>query len=119
MEEDRKRAEQELRESEEKYRTLYNSSMDAIMLLTPEEGFLSGNPAAVKIFGCKDEKEFTSRTLQNLSPQYQPDGTLSYEKDKQMMAIVMEKGSHFFEWTHKRVDDQEFPATVLLTRMEL
>ena len=119
MEEDRKRAEQELRESEEKYRTVVESSMDAIMLLTPEEGFLSGNSAAVKIFGCKDEKEFTSQTPQNLFSQYQPDGTLSSEKDKQIMAIAMEKGSHFFEWTYKRMDGQEFPATVLLTKMEL
>jgi PAS domain S-box-containing protein len=116
---ERKRAEEELRESEEKYRTLYDSSRDAIMTLTPEEGFLSGNPATVEIFGCKDEKEFTSRTPHDLSPQYQPDGTLSSEKDKQMMAIAMEKGSHFFEWTHKRMDGHEFPATVLLTRMEL
>ncbi len=119
LEKERKMAEEALCKSEEKYRTLYDSSMDAIMLLTPEEEFLSGNPAAVKIFGCKDEKEFTSRTPQNLSPRYQSDGTLSSEKNKQRMAIAMEKGSHFFEWTYKRVDGQEFPATVLLTRMEL
>ena len=30
----------------------------------------------------------------------------------------MREGSAFFEWTHKRLDGQEFPATVLLTRME-
>jgi len=28
------------------------------------------------------------------------------------------RGSHFFEWTHKRSDGEEFPATVLMTRME-
>ncbi|MCX5782231.1 MAG: PAS domain S-box protein [Elusimicrobia bacterium] len=31
----------------------------------------------------------------------------------------MKKGSHFFEWTHKRANGEEFFATVLLTRMEL
>jgi PAS domain S-box-containing protein len=116
---ERKIAEEELRESEEKYRMLYDSSKDAIMTLTPEEGFLSGNPAVVEIFGCKGEKEFISQTPHDLSPPYQPDGALSSEKAEQMMAIAMEKGSHFFEWTHKRMDSQEFPATVLLTRMEL
>jgi len=108
-----------VRESEEKYRTIYDSSKDAIMTLTPEEGFLSGNPAAVEIFGFKSEKELILQTPHDLSPQYQPDGALSSKKTKQMMAIAMEKGSHLFEWTHKRIDGKEFFSTVLLTRMEL
>ena len=119
MEKDRKRAEQELTKSEEKYRTLYDSSMDAIMMATPEEGFSGGNSATIEMFGCEDEKEFISRTPYDLSPQYQPDGTLSSEKAEEMMALAMEKGSHFFEWAHKRRDGKEFPTTVLLTRMEL
>ncbi len=36
-----------------------------------------------------------------------------------MMATAMEGGSHFFEWTHQRIDGTEFFATVLLTRIEL
>ena len=108
-----------LEESETKYRTLYRSSRDAIMILTPAEGFLGGNAAAIKLFGCKDEEEFTSCAPPDLSPEYQPDGSLSTVKAQQMMAIAMEKGSHFFEWTHKRIDESEFFATVLLTRMEL
>jgi PAS domain S-box-containing protein len=116
---ERKRVMAALQESEERYRTLYDSSDDAIMMLTPEEGFFSGNPATIEMFGCKDDKEFASRTPDELSPQYQPDGKLSSEKAGEMMAIAMEKGSHFFEWTHSRMDGKEFPTTVLLTRMEL
>ncbi len=115
----RQQVEESLRESEERYRTLYGSSRDAIMTLTPEGGFLSGNLAAVEVFGCKNEREFISQTPTTLSPEYQSDGSLSSEKARQMMAIAMENGSHFFEYLHKRVDGQEFPATVLLTRMEL
>ena len=102
-----------------KFRTLYDSSRDAIMILTPEEGFLGGNPAAIKLFGCKDEEEFTSCAPADFSPEHQPDGTLSTVKAQQMMAIAMDKGSHFFEWTHKRIDGSQFFATVLLTQMEL
>ena len=114
-----KQAAERLRTSEMKFRTLFDASRDAIMLATPEEGFLSGNPAAIELFGCKDEKEFTSKTPADLSPERQPDGTPSPLKAQQMMAIAMEEGSHFFEWTHKRVDGSEFYATVLLTRMEI
>ncbi len=114
-----RRAQEALRTSEMRYRTLYNSSRDAIMVLTATEGFVSGNPAAVKIFGCRDEDEFTSCTPADLSPEYQPDGTLSTVKAQQMMATAMTEGSHFFEWKHRRIDGSEFFATVLLTRMEL
>ncbi|MFC1596868.1 PAS domain S-box protein [Planctomycetota bacterium] len=114
-----KQAAEALKTSEMKFRTLFDSSRDAIMLVTAEEGFLSGNPAAVELFGCKDENEFTSKAPADLSPELQPDGTPSTVKAQQIMAVAMEAGSHFFEWTHKRVDGSEFYATVLLTRMDL
>lgn len=115
----RKWAEQNLRASEKKYRSLFDGSNDAIMIAISEKGFISGNPATIKLFGCKDEKEFTSLTPIDLSPEYQPDGTVSSVKAQEMMKIAMEKGSHLFEWTHKRRDNTEFPATVLLTKTEI
>lgn len=116
---ERKLAKAAIRASEEKYRTIYDSSKDAIMTLTPEEGFLNGNPASIEMFGCENEKEFIAHALHDLSPQYQPDGALSFEKANQMMEIAMEKGSHLFEWTHKRIGGKKFFAIVLLTRMKL
>ena len=115
----RKEAERALAESEQKYKTLYESSQDAIMLLTPQKGFFSGNPATIEMFKCRDENEFNSKSSASLSPQYQPDGQLSSVKEEKMMAIAMKKGSHFFEWKHRKMDGAEFFSTVLLTRMEL
>ncbi len=114
---DRKRAASALRVSQTKYETLYDSSADAIMLLTPEEGFISGNPATMALFRFRDEQDFTSHTPVSLSPEYQPDGVPSSTKAQEMMAIAIQKGSHFFEWKHRRTDGSEFPATVLLTRI--
>lgn len=111
--------EEKLRVSEYRYRTLFESSHDAIMILTPEQGFLAGNPATLAMFECKDEKEFTSLSPAGLSPEYQLDGALSSVKAQEMMAIAMREGSHFFEWTHKRLGGATFPATILLTKMNL
>ncbi|MDP6546937.1 MAG: ATP-binding protein [Phycisphaerae bacterium] len=116
---DRKRSEQELRESKDKYQLLYDSSADAIMTLTPQDGFLSGNAAAVIIFGCCDEEEFISRTPASLSPEFQSDGVASDRKAQEMMSIATEEGSHFFDWRHRRIDGSEFDATVLLSRVTL
>ena len=111
--------EEALLESETKYKAIFDSSSDAIMLCVPGNGFSAGNAATIKIFGCKDEKEFISKSPEDISPKYQPDGQLSSVKSQEMMRLAMEKGSNFFEWTHKRINGEEFFTTVLLTRMKL
>ena len=116
---DRKQAEQLLRETEEKYRTLFESSRDAIMTLAPPTWlFTSGNPATVQLFRVSDEAEFISLGPWQLSPERQLDGKPSAEKAVEMIETAMRNGSHFFEWTHCHSDGTPFPAEVLLTRME-
>ena len=112
-------AETKFKESEKKFRSLYNSSMDAIMVLEPGNGFLSCNPAAIKMFGFKNEKEFISKTPADISPEFQSDGESSDVKAQKMMSVAMENGSHFFEWVHKRKNGEIFFTDVLLTRVEV
>ncbi len=117
---DHELAENALNESEEKFRILYEASQDAIMMLAPPAWlFTAGNQASIKMFHAKNEKEFISKEPWELSPKYQPDGQLSSYKAKKMIQNAMKTGSNFFEWTHKRINGEDFPATVLLTRIEL
>ncbi len=116
---ERKRSEWLLGESEEKYRTLFNSSRDAIMILSHTGRYIDGNPSTLRLFGCQDKEEFMRMNPVDLSPKYQPDGVLSSVKGQEMVDMVMAKGSHFFEWKHRRPNGEEFFATVLLTRMRL
>jgi len=115
----RKKTEENLNKSEERYRLLFSESRDAVMLLLPDNGFLSGNPAAIEIFGCRDEEDFKSRSPADLSPEFQPDGSRSSDKAREMIMLAVEKGSNLFEWTHRRVDGREFIATVLLSRLRI
>jgi PAS domain S-box-containing protein len=115
-----KRTEEALRQSEAKHRVLYESSRDAVMTLAPPTWrFTGGNPATWKLFGASDERAFLAFTPWELSPERQPDGRLSVEKAREMIGKAMEEGENYFEWTHRRVDGTDFPATVLLTRVEL
>jgi len=110
----------ERKKAEEKYKTLFNTSRDAIMTIAPPTWkFTSGNAAALKLFRAKNEQEFTAQGPWSVSPDLQPDGISSSDKAKQMIQKAMEEGSNFFEWTHKTLDDKTFPATVLLTRVEI
>lgn len=104
---------------EDKYKIIYESTNDAVMTLEPPKwNFTAGNPAAVKLFKAKSEKEFISTAPWQLSPKYQPDGKLSMEKAKKMIEKAMKEGSNYFEWVHKNLEGKEFFASVLLSRIK-
>jgi PAS domain S-box-containing protein len=107
-------------EAEERYKVLYESASDAIMTLEPPSWkFSAGNPATLKMFNIKDEKELQSLGPWDVSPEKQPDGHLSSVDAKKMIEKAMKGGSNYFEWTHRRYRGENFPATVLLTRVKL
>jgi PAS domain S-box-containing protein len=117
---ERMRAEQALRESEERHRTLFQKSRDALMTLAPPAWrFTSGNAAAIALFGARDEEDFVSHAPWQYSPDLQPDGHPSLDKAKEQIDCAMREGSLSFEWVHRRVSGEEFPATVLHTRLEI
>jgi PAS domain S-box-containing protein len=116
--EERKNVEQSLRESQEKYETTFESSMDALMLLD-EKGFFDCNTATLSLFGFKSVLEFTKNHPADLSPPTQPGGFPSLEAAMDHINRAFETGMDNFFWVHKRTDGTTFPADVLLTRMPL
>ena len=117
---DRQQFESSLHESEEKYRRLFESSRDAIMILYPPNwNFIACNPATVELFGARDEAHFTSLGPGDVSPEYQPDGELSMVKAPKAIEAAMREGFHLFEWMHQRVGGTAFLASVQLTRISL
>ena len=116
---ERKQAEEALRRSETKFRALYDSTGDAVMLLD-KNGFFDCNPATLAMFGCATREEFCLKHPADVSPPMQPGGTDSLTLARQQIATATEKGSHRFEWMHQRADTGvAFPAEVLLSAMEL
>ena len=55
----RVKAEETLRENEEKYRALFQGSMDAIVMTTPNGTIVDVNPAAISLFGSTREDLIT------------------------------------------------------------
>jgi PAS domain S-box-containing protein len=109
-----------LTQSEERYRNLFEKSHNAIMTVTPPDWrFTSGNLAMLKMFRLKDRDQLLGLQPWELSPEFQPDGKRSKDKAGEMLQVAVENGSNFFDWTHKRWDGEDFPATVQLTRVDL
>ena len=106
-------------EAETKYKLMYETSLDARMILeSPKWNFSSGNPASIKMFNLKDEAQLATLTPGDLSPKTQPDGKLSSIKSKEMIEKAIKEGRAFFEWTHKRYNGENFSANVLLSKFE-
>jgi PAS domain S-box-containing protein len=107
-----------LRRSEVLFESLYETSGDAIMVWRADRTLLMANPAAVALFGCKDESELASVLPQGVSPEYQPDGTRSVEKARQLTDAALRGESQSFEWKYLLRDDRPLDATVLMTRVD-
>ena len=116
---EKQKAIDELCTSEEKYRTLFESSRDALLMFAPPLWrFTSANSAAIQLFGAQNESDITKLGPWDLSPKHQPDGRLSNEKVHEVIAIAMQEGSNFFEWEHQKVDGTVFLCDVMLTLIE-
>ena len=115
---DHKIAENALSESQNKYKTLFQKSADAILIIEGDK-FVDCNDATVQMLKYDNKTELLETHPSELSPQKQPDGRESFEKANEMMAIAIDHGSHRFEWDHKRKNGEVFPVEVLLTSIPL
>ena len=113
----RKKAEEELLQSEGKLQAIFKGSNDAILLLT-EKGFFDCNPKALEMFGMDNKQELIDVHPSEISPELQLDGQKSSTKADELIQIALTKGVNRFEWIHKRKNEEIFPAEVLLSAFE-
>ncbi len=112
---DRKKAEMELKESEEKYRLLFERANDAIFLMDGDV-FIDCNPETLEMYGCKYD-EIVGKTPYDYSPEYQPDGSLSKDKAIDLINASLRGEIKTFEWIHTKKSGEVFNAEVSLNRI--
>ena len=112
------KSEKLLRYNEEKYRTLFKGSSDAVMMLD-EKGFYDCNNATLQIFGFSKIEDFIKTHPKDVSPQNQPDGLDSETSANNKIIETFSKGSNHFDWVHRRKNGEDFYADVLLTAFRL
>jgi PAS domain S-box-containing protein len=109
---DRKLAEQLVKKSEEKYKTLFFDSPDAYLIIQDGK-FIECNKASEVLIGA-DQKYIIGKTPDMISPEYQPNGKKSIEYATELIKETFEKGSNSFEWEHKRANGTLFLAQINL-----
>jgi diguanylate cyclase (GGDEF)-like protein/PAS domain S-box-containing protein len=114
---ERRRAEEVLRENEAKYRLLFETANDGIFL-QDTTGFIDCNEKGASLFGLT-RAEIIGRSPVDLAPERQPDGRLSAEVAKAIIATVLNWKSQQFEWRLLRSDNVPLDVEITLNRIVL
>src|SRR5688572_29548252 len=119
--EELKRAFEALRESELKFRLLFERSADAILLMDPTKGprFTDCNDATVKLLGYRNKEQVLGLETGGISTEFQPDGQPSMPKAMEMVKTAIREGSHRFEWRNRRADGKVFITEAVMTAVQM
>jgi PAS domain S-box-containing protein len=114
---ERKRAEEALRESEQRLATMLAYAPDAIVLLDMDSlRFVEANERAVRLYGLDRESLLEIGPVE-LSPERQPNGRLSSEAAREKLAEALAGGAPVFEWMHINAAGDLIPCEVRLVRL--
>jgi len=107
-----RRAEQALSDSEARYRTIFERSTDAVILMNGT--ILDCNPAAERLWGLRRE-QIIGHNPAEFSPPVQPDGTGSAEAAATYNLAAYEWGTQFFPWQYRNSDGRLLDTDVSLS----
>jgi PAS domain S-box-containing protein len=114
---ERKKAERALRESEAKFRALFEGASQGVVL-HDENQILEVNPAAVRILGRQFAHEIIGRHPGEFSPPTQPGGENTDSLARKYIEECLATGSARFEWLASDPQGRGIPMEVYLTRIE-
>jgi|GEM_PF-703070 len=96
---------------------LHNALPAVVNFWNDKMELLETNEMSAKLFDLSNRNEYIKRFWE-LSPEYQPDGSRSYEKGLQNVKKALEEGKCRFEWVHQKLNGEPVPCEIILTRVK-
>ena len=111
-------AELRLRESDERFRALFNASQDAIFLQDGAE-FIDCNPAALRLLGATVREEVIGRSPEDFSADDPADPRPAAERAGERVIRALAGLPQKFEWHMRRLDGAPVLLDMQLSRVEI
>ena len=107
---------EELHDSEIRFRILFESANDAIILIHNDR-IISCNRKMLELFRCS-QNEILDHTMLSFSPLTQPSGVFSRDAHKKRMISALSGAPQFYEWRYFRRNGETFDVEISLNRLE-
>ncbi len=111
-----KTAEKALQAASARYRYICSKTSEAILVL--KDGIIvECNPAAIALFGCKEDSRLLDKPQDAISPEKQKDGMESRQKAETLIRKAVTGAPQCYEWEYTRMDGEPFTAEVHLQQL--
>jgi PAS domain S-box-containing protein len=113
---EQRRADERIKESERKYRSLFFDSPEAYLIL--RDGiFIECNSSATTLIGG-DRRDIIGKSPEMISPPFQSENQSSLDLAKHYIGQAEAQKVVEFEWIHSRMDGSEFLSLIRLSNMQ-
>lgn len=113
---EQRRADERIKESERKYRSLFFDSPEAYLIIQNGK-FIECNSSATKLIGGSPN-DIIGKSPDMISPPFQSENQSSRDLALHYFDRISREKVMQFEWIHKRFDGSEFLALVRLSNMQ-
>ena len=107
-----------LKDSETKYRTLFNQAADGILLIDGDK-FIECNDRALEIYGTNREQLIGKTPYTVFSPEVQPNGEISEYIATRYINKALDGYPQHFEWEHLQYNGTQIYTEISLNRLKI
>lgn len=117
---ERRRTEKSLHDRDILIKTIFDNSINPIVVLDPETyKCIDCNQAAIDIYQFGSHANALGKKTIDVSPEYQANGELSIDLGKKYVALAIEKGFVVYDWQHLLPDGTIIDAEIHLMSLHI
>jgi diguanylate cyclase (GGDEF)-like protein/PAS domain S-box-containing protein len=115
---ERRLAEELIKTSEYNFRMLFEGASDSIILIEDSK-IIDCNMALIKLLGYESKEDVIGKAPWDISPDKQPDGSISKNKVEEIFNSTQKDSNTKFEWWHNKIDGTLIAVEIMLTEIVL